>query len=291
MHRARSKTQSYPSQTDQEEQSTTYTEAILIDSFAKSLSKNFTSRQATSRVLVAELDGIQGRPDLVDIHLQALPGPISLDVLAKCFRSPAKSTLLAILRYGARRRRAYLEKSTGFTKQTLRSHLKALEESGLVQFHENATVSLSCPLPWGMANIVTYEGKLTNWRRAFHQALGYRSFSHSVWIVMPTSGAEQAKKLEHAFRANGIGLVAYERDGGTRTVIRSKKLRPASRRLYLMAVGAGLAKFVEERRRSHLRIRPESIKSIEPLLKMSRPGLSAEQIQSDLSVQGKSLSD
>ena len=249
-------------QTSLKDGSTSPTEADLLSGFSNWLSNENVYRATTSRILLPELDGLQGRPDLVDIHLQALPSAINLDDLAASLRSPAQARILANLRFGATRSQAHLEKSSGFTKQALRSHLKELEKNGLVELNRNSAVSLSCPLTWGMARIVTYEGKLTNWRRAFHQALGYRSFSHNVWVVMPPSGAQQAQKIKEALRANGIGLIAYDRETGPRIVIKGRRIRPASRRLYLMAVGAALTKFVERQRRSHRRIRPESIQSI-----------------------------
>ena len=250
------------SQRNRKKESTPLTEAVLMERFANLLTKRSTSRSAIARIVLEELDGLQGRPDLVEIKFQALPSTISLDVLAKSLRSPTKARILSLLRYGAPRRRAFLENSTGFNRQALTRHLEELAKSGLVELHENSTVSLCCPLPWGMTNIVTYEVKLANWRRALQQAFVYRSFSHSVRVVMPSFGAARAKKLRQFFRANGIGLIAVEANGNTRIVIRSRKLRPASRRLYLMAVGAGLSKFLEERRRLHRRIRPESIQSI-----------------------------
>ena len=259
MPKANSTSVSVSSQPKREGSSARLTEADLMNGFFKFLSNNPSYPGKAPRLLVSELDGIQGRPDLVDIHFRALPDAISLDALAKSLRSPAQARLLALLRYRAPRRREYLEKSSGFTKQAFRGHLKELEKNGLVEFHGNSNISLTCPLPWDMGDITSYEGKLSNWRRAFHQALGYRSFSHRVWVIMPSVGAHQANKLKSLFQDNGIGLMAYQGDEKTRVIVRARKLRPASRMLYLMAVGIGLAKFVEQQRRSHRRIRPESI--------------------------------
>ena len=151
---------------------------------------------------------MQGRPDLLDFDFRALPTSLGLDALAISLRSPSKAKVLAPLRYGVPRRRAYLEAFTGFTGQLLTRHLKELGEAGLVEIHRNSSASLTCPLPWEMADIVAYEGKLANWRRALHQAMAYRSFSHRVWVVMPISSARNAKKVESVFRANGFGLIA-----------------------------------------------------------------------------------
>lgn len=183
-------------------------------------------------------------------------------MFAASLRSPAKARVLALLKFGFPRRREYLEKFTGMSKYTLRSHLHDLDNVGLVKVHETSSVSLNCPLPWTMAHIVVYEGKLTNWRRALHQAIGYRSFSHSAWVVMPEAGATHAAKLNSVFSTNGIGLIAVDNAGNNLTKIKSRELRPASRRLYLMAVGATLSQFVAEGRRLHRRLRPESIQAI-----------------------------
>ncbi len=201
-----------------------------------------------SRMLIPELDGIQGRPDLVDAHIQVLPFPLQLGMLATSLRSPAKARLLAVLRHGAPRSRTYLERVTGLSNRFLGEQIRQLDEAGLIKVNRNSSVSLSSPLPWYMVDIISYEGKLSNWRRALHQAVGYRSFSSSVRVVMPISAAQRAKRLETVFRSNGIGLIGIDEDGGQHVEIRSRKRRPASRRLYLMAVGAVLSKFLDERK-------------------------------------------
>lgn len=238
------------------------TEYALMESFELTLHSNIRSRRSPSQIRLHELDGLQGRADLVDAHIHALPSAVSLDVLAASLMSPAKARLLALLRYGAPRTRGYLARGTGFSSRSLGDHIRHLERAGLANVYKSTAVSLCCPLPWSMVDITAYEGKLSNWRRALHQAIGYRSFSRSVWVVMPASGAQHAKKLATVFHINGIGLMAIAGDGSAHVEIRSRKRRPASRRLYLMAVGVILTKFIEERRRLHRRIRPETIQRI-----------------------------
>ena len=217
-----------------------------MKSFEMALHSDLRSHGRPSRILLRELDGLQGRADLVDAHIKDLPDAVSPRVLATSLSSPTKARLLSILRYRAPRTRAYLERVTGLSKRSLGSHIRQLEREGLVEVHGNLAISLSCRLPWDMVDIVAYEGKLTNWRRALHQAMGYRSFSRSVRVVMPASGARHAQKLATVFHTNGIGLIAIEEDGSPHIEIRSRKhRRPASRRLYLMAVGAILDRFVE----------------------------------------------
>ena len=238
------------------------TEAALIHGFVRLLPKGSRSHGSPNRMLLHELGGLVGQPDLLDVRFRALPGEVDLDVFATSLRSPAKARLLALLKFGSPRKQEYLEKFTGISKHALKSHLNDLENAGLIKMHKTSSVSLSCPLPWTMAHIVVYEGKLTNWRRALHQAIGYRSFSHSAWVVMPEPGATHAAKLNSVFKTNGIGLISVDDAGNKLTKIKSREHRPASRRLYLMAVGATLSRFVAEGRRLHRRLRPESIQTI-----------------------------
>lgn len=226
------------------------TEAVLTENFKTVLSKSLRSQGSSNGILLDELDGLQGRADLVvaRIDFKSLPDVPCLEDLVVTLSSPAKARLLAMLRYGAPRTRSYLARVTGFSDSSLGSHIRQLESAGLARVHGNSSLSLNYRLPWSMVDIESYEVKLYNWRRALHQAMGYRSFSHSVGVVMPPPGAQCAKKLTPVFHNTGIGLISIENDGGTRIEIRSKKhCRPASRRLYLMAVGVILSRYLEEK--------------------------------------------
>ena len=222
---------------------------------------------------IRELDGVQGRPDLVVAKVRDIPLHLNIEVLARCLASPTKAWLLSVLRYGAPRRIAYLEKATGLPTHTIQSHIACLSEAGLIKAAANSSVSLACPLPWTMVDIVAYEGKLSNWRRALHQAITYRMFSASVQIVVPSSGASRAKQLETIFRNNGIGLIAVSGDGSSKTEIKSKKRRPRSRRLYLTAVGAILQRLITANDSLHSCTGSKCAQGIEPLVEMGGTGL------------------
>lgn len=220
-----------------------------MTNFEIALHKRPPSSDSSTRILLRELDGLQGRADLVDAYIHSLPGTVSLENLASSLRSPTKARILSNLRYRAPRTRTHLTRATGLSNRSLGRHISQLEDSGLVKIHSNLTVSLGCRLPWSMVDIVAYEAKLSNWRRALHQALGYRAFSRSVWVVMPTSGARNAKKLANFFHGNGIGLMAVDDEGRIHIEIKCRRhRRPTSRRLYLMAVGTILNEFASERK-------------------------------------------
>ena len=237
-------------------------EASLLVSFKRTLQENIRFRGSDTTILLPELSGIQGRADLVVAHIKALPRTVGLDELATCLSSPAKAQLLALLKFGAPRRREYIAKHTGFSHRSLGDHTRQLEKAGLVKVHDSGAISLACPLPWTMVEVTAYEGKLSNWRRAMYQAIQYRSFSRRVWIVMPPAGAQHARRILTLFHMYGVGLISATEDGIACVEIKSRSRRPTNRRLYLMAVGLILKEFLTRRRRLHRRLRPESIQGV-----------------------------
>jgi hypothetical protein len=84
----------------------------------------------------------------------------------------------------------------------------------------------------------SFEMKLTGWQRGFAQACRYRFFSHSVFLVLPPSEANLAKKQMELFRQTGVGLISFEVD--TRKIKRlfsPKDSEPRSARAYEHALG------------------------------------------------------
>lgn len=229
-----------------------WTEAALAKSLALSLRKGWCVQRQAHRELLFELAGVQGIADLVEATIGDYPTTLRLADLADSLASPTKALILAVLKYRTPRRKDYIAKVTGLSNRTLEFHIRQLKQVGLVEVQGSSNVALSCHLSWSMVDMAAYEVKLHNWRRALQQAINYRSFARSVCIVMPTSSVHNAKKLESAFHANGIGLTGIDEKGNTNVEIRSKKhRRPTSRRLYYMAVGVVLNKLLVKENKLH----------------------------------------
>lgn len=56
--------------------------------------------------------------------------------------------------------------------------------------------------------IVAFEAKLTDWRRASHQAYKNTMFAEKAYVVMPMSAAERAQQQTMLFEDYGVGLCA-----------------------------------------------------------------------------------
>lgn len=61
--------------------------------------------------------------------------------------------------------------------------------------------------------IVAFEAKLSNWRKALHQAWRNTSFANRVYVVLPREGIGPALRHRDEFNMLGVGLCAVDATG------------------------------------------------------------------------------
>ncbi len=61
-------------------------------------------------------------------------------------------------------------------------------------------------------HLVAFEAKLTDWRRATHQAYRNTTFAERAYVVMPEKAAERAKLHTDIFSRYGIGLCSVQKN-------------------------------------------------------------------------------
>ena len=61
--------------------------------------------------------------------------------------------------------------------------------------------------------IIAFEAKLSNWRKAIHQAWRNTSFANQVYVVLPRKLAMTAIKNRAEFDERGVGLCVVDEDG------------------------------------------------------------------------------
>jgi hypothetical protein len=61
-------------------------------------------------------------------------------------------------------------------------------------------------------SLVAFEAKLTDWRRAAHQAYRNTTFAKQVYVVMPAEAAAKAGTHAEIFERYGIGLCAVKKN-------------------------------------------------------------------------------
>lgn len=61
--------------------------------------------------------------------------------------------------------------------------------------------------------VVAFEAKLTNWRKAMDQAWRNTSFADKVFVVLPRECARPAIQHQLAFEEVGVGLCLFDEEG------------------------------------------------------------------------------
>lgn len=80
-----------------------------------------------------------------------------------------------------------------------------------------------------MQNLVAFEVKLSDWRRALSQAYRYRYYADSAVVILPAEAAKPAKERQDLFEQFSIGLWTFDRRSGLiNKAIPSTSLAPIS---------------------------------------------------------------
>tara|TARA_R110001592_G_scaffold14027_1_gene63653 strand:- start:317 stop:1009 length:693 start_codon:yes stop_codon:yes gene_type:complete len=151
-------------------------------------------------------------------------------------QNPTCARILAMLKPSAPRRESFLRDRSGVSETTFRRSLGYLTEAKLIALVEERGYVLGDRAKMPEAEIVAFEFKLENWKRAFYQATRYRSFSHRVYVVLPENVVHRCESMLDVFRVQNIGLLSHSPHTGASRVLPSSKRQPRSRANYLKAL-------------------------------------------------------
>ena len=152
-------------------------------------------------------------------------------------QKPVCSRILSLLKPQSERTFRYLCSKTGVTERTIRTALADLEDAGLVRERAVDRYVFGDRFVLPQAFICSFEFKLKDWRRAVFQATRYRTFSHRVFVVMPTESIRPALKNITTFQALNIGLIGHDAHGVSNIEVLPRQERPRSRHHYIRAIG------------------------------------------------------
>lgn len=160
--------------------------------------------------------------------------------IAVLLRQPTCSRILAALKPRAVRSEKLLLERSGVIAGTFRRWMRRLIAADLISETAPGSYTLGTAFPAADIEFCAFEFKLDDWKRALYQATRYRSFSHRVFVVMPTDMMDNLVRNAERFRRLNIGLIAHHNDGTFRTLIRPKKRLPSSRSSFIRAVGQAI---------------------------------------------------
>jgi hypothetical protein len=165
---------------------------------------------------------------------------------ARVLEERACSRILAALRFQPAVKMDVLQLHSGVSQKSFRRHLDSLIDLDFVTRIEEQSFSLGRAFRIPKMEICSFEFKLKNWRRAFQQAKRYRSFSHRVYVVMPSDVAESAVDYFEEFSTFNIGLISHDEDGRSERLVMSRKSEPRSPCHFLRAVGSLLGQLEDQ---------------------------------------------
>jgi len=156
---------------------------------------------------------------------------------AALLEQPTCSRILAALKIDSPLQGKVLREKSGVTRGTFVRHLDQLIDLQLVSDHGTDLFCIGPAFPTPRIEICSFEFKLENWRRAFQQARRYRSFSHRVYVVMPSRPAGRALQEIESFRRFNIGLISHDADGTSKRLVLSRKRQPSCPSNLIQAIG------------------------------------------------------
>lgn len=178
-----------------------------------------------------------GRADWVWASFVDRPQIKQVSSVAQLLQERVCSRILASLNRRSPRTSAYLQARSGVTEATYRKWLLRLRESMLITNAGPNSFTLGSIFPPLAMEICSFEFKLSNWRRALYQAKRYRTFSHRVFVVMPSSSIRPALRSVDSFRRFNIGLIEHDPSGESKRLVLPRKTEPASRSGLIRATG------------------------------------------------------
>ncbi len=219
------------------------TEQELIESFIKMADPSLWTRPAADMPLAQmhvktrfESTCSDGQADWV---WSASRQPWSCDLCEDAttlIQNPTCARILAMLKPWSPRCGTFLQERCGVSNSTFHRFVDRLTEANLIVLVENRGYVLGRRAQLPEAEVVAFEFKLENWKRAFYQATRYRSFAHRVYVVLPANIVHRCNPMLDVFRIQNVGLLTHHPETGASRVLVSNKKSPRSRANYLKAL-------------------------------------------------------
>lgn len=218
-------------------------ERELRDSFQNNTARSLWCRlpKVSLELTFDESTCSNGRADLVWAGIASGWLRRRQNEVALLLRQPTCSRILAELKPRAARTEGFLLRRAGVIPSTFRQWMRRLLASGLARESSLERYVLGTSFPDAKIEFCAFEFKLDDWKRAFCQALRYRTFSHRVFVVMPANMLNNLTRHVDRFKRFNVGLIAHRDDGTSKTVVRPKKRLPSSRPNFIRAIGQLMA--------------------------------------------------
>jgi hypothetical protein len=154
-------------------------------------------------------------------------------LLAKCHTSISK---LGAIRGAPHVMLGYLRAVGSATPKTISERLgrpnsyvikliSELSRKGIVQSNARGSVCLASDCRDVLKDVIAIEVKVSDWRKATHQAIRNTIVAHRSYVALPSTVAHRVRN-EELIQSFGIGILSVDASGTVRTVRRARKALP-----------------------------------------------------------------
>jgi hypothetical protein len=207
-------------------------EADLVDAFLASAA----STQAGDIVL-REFETLAGIPDVVGVENRGDRPSVLVEIQGSVGLVNGHAKVMACLSRSRPHTVTYLSSRTRLGSSYVNRLVADLRRVGLAEVTSRGSVQLGATYTLPLVSFTAMEFKLANWRRALAQAVRHQSFADKTVVVMPASKEAVLRNAAEAFRSFGVGSAVFDPTIGLKYVVRPRRRRRRSDRIFLDAVG------------------------------------------------------
>jgi hypothetical protein len=154
-------------------------------------------------------------------------------LLAKCQASISKlgaipsmpQALLGYLRAVGSARPETISMRLGCSDRCVGKLIDDLIQKGVVESNERGGISLVHDCRDVLKDVIAIEVKVSDWRRAIHQAIRNTIVAHRSYVALPSVIASRIRN-EELMQSFGIGILSIDANGDVKTVRRARKATP-----------------------------------------------------------------
>ncbi len=223
-------------------------EIYLARRFEKVVLNVIPSISTRNHITLNEVDTKRGIADIIcAIFEKSDLDAIDTQILSEALGEISKAHIISYLTKKAGHDLEFLKSVTGLSAKTLSKHIKTLIGNGLISRTSKGSFRLTSMFSLPKIEIWAFELKLSNWKRAYYQAVRYRGFANNVSIVMPSDKLAHLDEKKVLLSKMGIGLISMNEEGRAEIIVKAKRGKPLSNVHYLYC----LSKILKQYSRSY----------------------------------------
>lgn len=181
-------------------------------------------------MLFEEIESMQGIPDYIGVRIKNVQECRNFLNTFSNENWFSISKILSCLSYKRGYTLNHILKKTGIAEHQLEKMLLQLVRKKILNQDDKNKYMINDSTVIPHIDVISFELKMENWKRALFQSIRYKTFSDYVYIVMPIEKQKLLEKNIEIFISNNIGIALYdEKLEALKIMVRPKKNQKKSK--------------------------------------------------------------